>query len=79
MRTLKDLQPGESGTIANLRGEGRTFQRLAEMGLTPGIPIRVVRVAPMGDPIEVRIRDYSLSIRKSDAANVLLASDSGKS
>jgi Fe2+ transport system protein FeoA len=75
MKTLKDLQPGESGTIENLRGEGRTYQRLAEMGLTPGVPIRVVRVAPMGDPIEVRVRDYSLSIRKSDAANVLLASD----
>jgi ferrous iron transport protein A len=70
--TLEDLRPGERGRIKGLRGEGSTFQRLCEMGFIEGAPIRLVRLAPFGDPLEVEIQGYHLSLRKAEAAMVLI-------
>ncbi|MEQ8821684.1 MAG: FeoA family protein [Sumerlaeia bacterium] len=66
--TLADLQPGQSGTIAGFTNEDDpTVQRLAEMGLLEDEPIRVVRLAPIGDPMEVEVRGYFLSVRRAHA------------
>lgn len=70
MRTLDELNPGESGTVAALRGDGGIHQRLLEMGVIDGALIEVVRRAPLGDPIEVCVQGYFLSLRKSEAALV---------
>ena len=65
--TLKELKPGQSGTIVSIGEKGPIRRRLMEMGITSGIEIKVVKVAPLGDPIEVCIRDYELSLRKEEA------------
>ncbi|GMV92093.1 MAG: hypothetical protein AMXMBFR82_18710 [Candidatus Hydrogenedentota bacterium] len=72
MRILSQLKPGESGTITALHGDGAIHQRLLEMGVIEGIPVEVVRIAPFGDPIEIRIQGYHLSLRKTEAAFVEL-------
>lgn len=72
MRILSQLKPGESGTIIALHGDGAIHQRLLEMGVIEGIPVEVVRIAPFGDPIEIRIQGYHLSLRKTEAAFVEL-------
>ncbi len=74
-RTLRDLPVGGSGRIASHEGEPALVQRLLEMGLTPGASVQVLRVAPLGDPMEIRVRGYSLSIRKADAAHLVLEVD----
>ena len=65
--TLADLAPGERGKILGITGKGMLGQRLVDMGLYPGAAALVVRRAPLGDPIEVRVRGYDLSLRKEDA------------
>lgn len=72
-RTLADLAAGERSTVVKLDGTGVTVQRLAEMGLTPGAVVAVIRFAPLGDPVEVRVRGYALSLRKADARCVHVA------
>jgi len=67
---LKDLQPGQSGKITRVSGTPEIKHRLLEMGLTQGTPVRLVRVAPLGDPLELHVRGYRLSLRKSEAASV---------
>jgi DtxR family transcriptional regulator, Mn-dependent transcriptional regulator len=71
--TLKDLRPGERGQIEKLSGGGAVRRRIADMGVTKGTLVEVVRVAPMGDPIDVKIKGYHLSLRKEDAANIAVA------
>jgi len=68
--TLADLRVGDEAIVAEVAGERSVARRLMEMGLLPGTPIRIVRVAPLGDPIEVRLRSYSLSIRSAEARGV---------
>ena len=58
---------GQRGTISRLLGEGEITQRLLEMGLTPGTEIEIVRFAPLGDPIDIKIRGYHLSVRRQEA------------
>ncbi len=70
--TLDTLKPGESGMIAAVGGEGALRRRLLDMGLTPGTTVAVKKMAPMGDPIELSLRGYLLSIRKEDAAKITL-------
>lgn len=70
--TLDQLKPGERGTIAAISGSPVLAQRLMEMGITEGEDVEVIRFAPLGDPLEIRIRGYELSIRKCDASNVAL-------
>jgi ferrous iron transport protein A len=68
--TLADLAKGDRGRIETLEGAGVVAQRLLEMGLTPGAVVTVVRFAPLGDPIEVKVRGYALSLRREDARAV---------
>lgn len=68
--SLADLRPGEAGEITSIDCDRRMSRRLMEMGLLPGTVLKVVRVAPLGDPMEVRLRDYSLSVRRSEAAQI---------
>ena len=70
-KTLEDLAPGQSGTILSIGNKSGTVKRrLVDMGLTPGTEVRVTKVAPLGDPIELRVRGYALSLRKEDARNI---------
>lgn len=69
-RSLLDLPLGEHAEIASIDCERRLSRRLMEMGLLPGTTVRVVRVAPLGDPIELRVRNYSLSVRRAEAARI---------
>ena len=70
MKTLKDAKVGETVTVTRLHGEGPVKRRIMDMGITKGVPIFVRKVAPLGDPIEVNVRGYELSIRKEEAAVV---------
>lgn len=70
MRTLKDVKIGEGATIARLHGEGAVRRRILDMGLVKGTEVVVRKVAPAGDPIELTVRGYELSIRKDEAATI---------
>ncbi len=70
--TLKDLKPGEEGVVSLIGEKGPTRRRIMDMGVTPGVRVKVVKVAPLGDPIEVNVRGYELSLRKDDAALIEL-------
>ena len=67
MKTLKDVRLGESATVVKLHGEGATKRRIMDMGLTKGTELLVRKVAPLGDPMELNVRGYELSVRKADA------------
>lgn len=67
MATLKDLKIGESAVVKKLHGEGAIKRRIMDMGITKGTAVTVRKVAPLGDPIELTVRGYELSIRKADA------------
>lgn len=67
MKTLKDAQVGETVTVAKLHGEGPVKRRIMDMGLTKGTQVHVRKVAPLGDPMELTVRGYELSVRKADA------------
>ena len=67
MNTLKQVKVGDTVTVVKLHGAGAVKRRIMDMGLTKGIPVHVRKVAPLGDPIEVTVRGYELSIRKADA------------
>lgn len=69
-RPLDGLEPGEAGVIVRVDGEPAIARRLMELGLVPGTTVEVVRRAPLGDPLELRIRQIHLSIRLSEAAHV---------
>ena len=68
--TLKEMKPGEKGRIEQIGGEGAVRRRIADMGMTKGSLVEVVRVAPLGDPIDVKIKGYHLSLRKDEAAGI---------
>ena len=70
MKTLREVRPGETVTVLRLHGEGPVQRRIMDMGITKGVEIFVRKVAPLGDPIELNIRGYELSIRKADAEMV---------
>ena len=70
MKTFRDVQVGETVKVAKLHGEGALKRRLMDMGLTNGAEVYVRKVAPLGDPVEVTVRGYELSIRKDDAERV---------
>ena len=67
MRTLRDVNVGETVSVVKLHGEGALRRRIMDMGITRGTSIYVRKVAPLGDPVEITIRGYELSIRKGDA------------
>ena len=70
MKTLKDVNIGQSATVKRLHGEGAVKRRIMDMGITKGAQVRVRKVAPLGDPIELTVRGYELSLRKADAEMV---------
>ena len=70
MKTLKDVQVGETVTVAKLHGEGPVKRRIMDMGLTKGTKLYVRKVAPLGDPMELTVRNYELSVRKADAGMI---------
>ncbi len=70
MKTLKDARVGESVTVARLHGEGAVKRRIMDMGITKGVEIYVRKVAPLGDPMELTVRGYELSVRKADAGMI---------
>ena len=70
MKTLKDLAIGQTATVVRLHGEGPVRRRIMDMGLTKGTQVYLRKVAPLGDPLELTVRNYELSIRKADAEMV---------
>ncbi len=70
--TLKDVKVGETVKVVKLEGEGAVKRRIMDMGITKGTSVYVRKVAPLGDPIEVNVRGYELSIRKADARMILV-------
>lgn len=70
MKTLRDVKPGETVTVQKLVGTGALKRRIMDMGVTKGTEIFVRKVAPLGDPVEVTVRGYELSIRKTEAENI---------
>ena len=67
MKTLKDVKIGQTVTVVKLHGEGAVKLRIMDMGITKGTSVYVRKVAPLGDPVEVTVRNYELSLRKADA------------
>ena len=67
MRTLKDAKVGDTVVVQRLHGEGPVKRRIMDMGITKGVEIHVRKVAPLGDPMELNVRGYKLSVRKADA------------
>lgn len=72
MKTLKDVKIGETVTVSKLNGAGPLKRRIMDMGITKGTTIYIRKVAPLGDPIEITVRGYELSIRKADAENIII-------
>ena len=74
--TLAQIKPGHGGVIATVEGEGALRRHLLDMGLTPGTKVMVRKVAPMGDPMELFLRGYALSLRKDEAAQITTREES---
>ncbi|MBE6944851.1 MAG: ferrous iron transport protein A [Ruminococcaceae bacterium] len=70
MKTLRDVKIGRTATVVKVHGEGPVRRRIMDMGITKGVEIYVRKVAPLGDPLELTVRGYELSIRKVDAENI---------
>lgn len=70
MKTLKEAKIGETVKVLKLFGEGAVKRRIMDMGITKGVEIFVRKVAPLGDPVEIRVRGYELSLRKADAEKI---------
>lgn len=70
MRTLAELAPGERGKVIKVAGDAEAARRLMEMGLMRGTPVEVIRVAPLGDPLEVRVRGFMLTLRRAEAEHI---------
>ena len=73
MRTLKQVKIGNTVKVVKLHGEGAVKRRIMDMGITKGVDVHVRKVAPLGDPVEVTVRGYELSIRKADAEMIEIA------
>ncbi len=67
MKTLKDLKVGQRGRVVKLHGQGAVKRRIMDMGITKGVEVLIRKVAPLGDPVEINVRGYELSLRKEDA------------
>ncbi len=67
MKTLRDVEVGGKAVVVKLHGEGAVKRRIMDMGLTKGTAVSVIKVAPLGDPVQIHVRGYELSVRKADA------------
>lgn len=74
MKTLKDAKVGDAVTVKRLHGEGPVKRRIMDMGITKGTPVYIRKVAPLGDPVEVTVRGYELSLRRKDAETIIVES-----
>lgn len=74
-KSLDTFKKGEKGVIKYVKGEGVVRRRLFDMGVTPGAEVALIKKAPLGDPFEVKIRNYELTLRKNEAANIILEVD----
>ena len=72
MKTLRDVPVGESCVVKKLHGEGAVKRRIMDMGITKGVEVYVRKIAPLGDPVEVTVRGYELSVRKADAEMIVV-------
>ncbi len=72
MKNLRDVPVGGKAVVKKLESQGPTKRRIMDMGITKGVSVDVIKVAPLGDPIEVKVRGYQLSIRKADAEAILI-------
>lgn len=72
MATLKDLKPGQTGIVKSVSEKGAFRRRLFDMGITPGTEITLLKIAPLGDPLEIQLRGYHLSIRKEQAQKIII-------
>jgi ferrous iron transport protein A len=72
MKTLKEVKVGQTVKVVKLQGEGAVKRRIMDMGITKGVEIYVRKVAPLGDPVEITVRGYELSLRKADAEIVVV-------
>ncbi len=70
MKTLRDVPIGQTAKVSRLHGEGALKRRIMDMGITKGVEVYVRKVAPLGDPLEVTVRGYELSVRKGDAESI---------
>ena len=73
MKTLKEVKIGETAKVVKLHGEGPVKRRIMDMGITNGVEVYVRKVAPLGDPMELSVRGYELSVRKADAGMIEIA------
>lgn len=73
--TLGDLRPGEKARVLKIGTQGMLRQRILDMGITPSVEVKLVKVAPLGDPLELTLRGYQLSLRKSDSALIEVERD----
>ncbi|MDD5040770.1 MAG: ferrous iron transport protein A [Patescibacteria group bacterium] len=71
-RTLNEMRPGEACTVKSIRGDGALKKRLLDMGFMRGTRVEVMKVAPLGDPVDIKVKGYHLSLRKQEAASVLV-------
>ncbi|MCQ2069969.1 MAG: ferrous iron transport protein A [archaeon] len=69
---IKDMKQGDTATVVNVSGEGQLRKRIMDLGLTKGTEIKIVRIAPLGDPIEIELRGYRLTVRKTESSIVEL-------
>lgn len=70
IKKLKDMKPGESGLIVTLHGSGNVKHRLIDMGLVHGTKIHVIKFAPLGDPVEIKVKNFELALRNSEASMI---------
>ncbi len=70
MKTLRDVKIGDAAKVVKLHGEGALKRRIMDMGITKGVEVYVRKVAPLGDPLEITVRGYELTLRKADAASI---------
>lgn len=75
---VAELQPGESGIVEAVGGEGALHRHLLDMGITPGVRVTLQKTAPLGDPVEIHLRGYALTLRKDDAAKITLRTGKGE-
>ena len=72
-KRLSDLEPGQSGVVVRISGRGATRRRIMDMGIVKGSTVKVIRRAPLGDPVEFELKDYNLSLRKREAEKIYVS------
>lgn len=70
LKEMKPGQPGQSGKVLSIGESGPLKRRIMDMGITPGVSVKVIKTAPLGDPVEINVRGYELSLRKEEAARI---------